>query len=301
MYFDSPEAKKLFNPFENEFSTLTAIDNQIEILKQANHSSSGYIALLIINCDMNLEDNVSHHQKWALQQKCQYIALALQLAKEHMNTWTWEHCCSIAVQRLAKQGITLATNGHVVMKWYCYFRKQRKFDLPVNSNNNLPPFLHANPDLCMQIKKYATEHLDTLSIEMLSEYVHGKALPMLVHSTFSESNKGKEEEELSVCVAPVVMYDLDSNEYQSKLREILVPHGLTCVSPSTVYRWMIQLGFRYAARKKGTMLMGMKSLQQSNTVGISASDTTSAMNNRCILVGCRSPWLKPLSWKRMAM
>ena len=41
-YWESPEAKKLFNPLPNE-STLNAIDNQIEIRRQANNSSSGYL------------------------------------------------------------------------------------------------------------------------------------------------------------------------------------------------------------------------------------------------------------------
>ena len=100
-----PEAKKLFNPFENESSTLTSIHNQIETLKQANRSSSGYIVMSVIT-------RSGHSNKSA-----QNIALALQLAKENMNAWTWEHCCSIAVQRLAQQGLALATHdGRVVTK-----------------------------------------------------------------------------------------------------------------------------------------------------------------------------------------
>jgi hypothetical protein len=57
-------------------------------------------------------DITHHHRKWNIQQKCQYIALSLQLAKEHMNIWTREHCCTVAVKRLTNQGLTLATHAH---------------------------------------------------------------------------------------------------------------------------------------------------------------------------------------------
>jgi hypothetical protein len=90
---------------------------------------------------------------------------------------------------------------------------------------------------------------------MLSEYIHDKALPMLVQMTFVEADENEEEDELRVS-AKAAIFDLDSEEYQSMLQQILVPHGLTCVSPSTIYCWMIRLGFRYAARKKGYYVDG---------------------------------------------
>ena len=62
-YWESPEAKKLFNPLPNE-STLNAIDNQIEILRQANNSSSGYLQLIQNLNHINQEDDITHHHKW---------------------------------------------------------------------------------------------------------------------------------------------------------------------------------------------------------------------------------------------
>ena len=80
---------------------------------------------------------------------------------------------------------------HTVSKWY------RKFKLRVDSKD-LPPFLHANPNICMNIQRYANENLDALSIEMLSEYIHDKVLPALVHSTFNEPVEEDEEQSVSV-------------------------------------------------------------------------------------------------------
>jgi len=67
----------------------------------------------------------------------------------------------------------------------------------------------------------------------------------LVHSTFNEPVEEEEEQSVSFAL------DLDSEEYKSKLKKILITHGLTCISPpSTVYRWTTGLGFRYAPRNK---------------------------------------------------
>ncbi len=67
---------------------------------------------------------------------------------------------------------------------------------------------------------------------MLSVYIHDKAVPMLVLSLIVESVEGKEDDEQSVSAAAVI-FDLDSKEYQLKLRQTLVQHRLTCVSPSS--------------------------------------------------------------------
>ncbi|KAI2491238.1 hypothetical protein MHU86_23315 [Fragilaria crotonensis] len=81
-FWESSKSKQTLLPLGNE-STLMTIDNQIETLKKATNSSSlGYITMILNSHLVNVEDNISQHQIWALQQKCQYIALALQIARE---------------------------------------------------------------------------------------------------------------------------------------------------------------------------------------------------------------------------
>ena len=63
--------------------------------------------------------------------------------------------------------------------------------------------------VCMNVQQYAKENLDTLSIKMLSEYMHDKAPPALVHSKF---NGPVEEQSVSVAL------ELESEEYKSKLK-----------------------------------------------------------------------------------
>ena len=112
------------------------------------------------------------------------LALSLHLAKENMNIWTWEHCCTVALKINQPRTHTCHTCTHH-LQVIPQFPKHRKFQLRVNSKD-LPPFLHANPDICMNIQRYGKENLDTLSIEMLLEYIHDKVLPALAHLTFNE-------------------------------------------------------------------------------------------------------------------
>jgi hypothetical protein len=134
-----PKAKILFNTNTDE-STLIGIDAQIEILKNANASSTGYMGVVVTSSAVGTmpapNDNdmiLTEHQVWALRQQCQYIAMTLQLAKENMSAWTWGRCCRVTMERLKKQGLTLATNHEIIAKWYRNFRKHRKFVLPINT------------------------------------------------------------------------------------------------------------------------------------------------------------------------
>jgi hypothetical protein len=162
-----------------------------------------------------------------------------------MNNWTWERCCDEAVKQLKMCGITHAKNARTVTNWYRQFRTNRKFKL-APQKKDLPPFLNAHPYLCLRITRYARENLDTLSIEMLAEYIHDKILPRLVRDDDDEDD---DDDERIVNTTTIPEYDI-------KLKAILRQYGLTCVSPSTVYRWMIRLGFRYEPRRKGYYVDG---------------------------------------------
>ena len=53
-----------------------------------------------------------------------------------------------------------------------------------------PQFLHQNPDICTNLKIYARANLDTLSIEMLSGYIHDIVLPNLIMDILNETVNG---------------------------------------------------------------------------------------------------------------
>ncbi len=94
-YWDSPEARKLFRPLtSSEPTVLAAIDNQIKALRHVNKSLNTCVDITGNLEELNEQDDISEHQKRVIQQKAQYLALLLQLAKEKMNAWTWENAVS---------------------------------------------------------------------------------------------------------------------------------------------------------------------------------------------------------------
>jgi hypothetical protein len=235
----NPEAKLLFRPLVSQSTALVAIDNQIKALLDVNISSNAFLTVAG-NLDELNKDDITEHQKWVIQQKAQYLALALHLARENMNGWTWQKCCEKTIDELQRQGLTLATRHETVSKWYRSFRETCSFVILQPAMKNLLSFLQQNPDICTNTKEYARENLDTLSIKMLSDFVHGKVLPNLVMDLFDLTEKSVR-----------AMMANNKEEYNKQLRIILKQYGLACVSPSTVYHWMVRLGFRYEPTRKG--------------------------------------------------
>jgi len=235
-FWVSPEAIILFKPFGDE-TVLEALDNQIQLLSEVNKSHHGYTELIDNINDFSMS-NASTYKIWHLCQKCTYLALALTLAKEHMNSWTWQKCCGEAVSLLSKCGINQTSNARTVMEWYRQFKTKRKFTLFIQKNK-LPPFLEQNQDITATIKQYCKEHLSELSVEFLLDYLHKIVIPTMVKDIHG---KGKDE----MC----------EEEYAEVVRQVLKPYRLTCLSISTVSRWLNALGFKYEVRKKGYYVDG---------------------------------------------
>jgi len=118
----------LFKPVGDE-TVLEALDNQIQLLSEVNKSHYGYTEL-IDNINYNIS-NASTYQIWKLSRKCTYLSLALTLAKQHMNKWTWQQCCEEAVLLLSKCGIYQTSNARTVMEWYRQFKIKRKFTISI--------------------------------------------------------------------------------------------------------------------------------------------------------------------------
>jgi hypothetical protein len=86
-----------------------------------------------------------------------------------------------------------------------------------------------------------------LSIEMLSDYIHDKVLPNLIMDILKETVKS-------------VRTRMENNkeEYSNQLRRIFKGYELTCVSPATIYRWMVRIGFRCQPTREGHYVNGHK-------------------------------------------
>ncbi len=185
--------------------------------------------------DVDATEGLTEYQKWHLHQKCQLLSCALRLAREKMAiSKNWDDICNQAVETLKKFSMTITRSSRVVRNWYQQFRKQRKFSVRCTKKHSLPPFLQQNQDVCMKLQTYAREHLSELSVELLLEYLLETVLPSMVKETSGVEKRAVSQE-----------------QYTAEAKKILSTYGLTCIDPSTVYRWLQKLGFRYEPRRKG--------------------------------------------------
>ncbi len=87
-YWDSSEAKLIFQPNHVENDALEAINNQLKMLFETLDSSKGYLE--VVSCRgielEEMDEEMSHHQRWMVQQKILVITLALIQAKEKMES-----------------------------------------------------------------------------------------------------------------------------------------------------------------------------------------------------------------------
>jgi len=115
-YWTSLEAKYLFKPIEEE-TTLKAINNQIMILEKASESENGYFEAVAYVTTINWED-IPTYQVFQIRQSCLYLALALNLAKERMNGWTWKMCCEREINMHSFCGMKATSYALTIMEWY---------------------------------------------------------------------------------------------------------------------------------------------------------------------------------------
>jgi hypothetical protein len=195
-FWMSPEAIILFKPVGDE-TVLKALDNQIQLLSEVNQSHYGYPESIDNIKDYNMS-HASTYQIWKLSQKCTYLSLALTLAKEHMNKWTWQQCCEEAVLLLSKCGIIQTSNARTFMEWYRQLKMKLKFTVFIQKK--LPPFLEQNQDITATIKQYCKEHSSELSVEFLLDYLHKTIIPTMVKDIYGKGKDEMSEEEYAEVV-----------------------------------------------------------------------------------------------------
>ncbi len=91
-----------------------------------NKSDVGYLELIEGGDEID-DEAISGFDKHVIRQKCAIMSLALQLALDNMNQWTWMKCCQTAVTVAEKMGFSLTKCPDTVGKWYRAFREKRKY------------------------------------------------------------------------------------------------------------------------------------------------------------------------------
>jgi hypothetical protein len=185
-------------------------------------------------------DALTDYQLWAICQKCQLLFCVLNIAREKMPiVQNWDHICLEGLEAAKRVWISITKASQIVRNYYQDFRLRRKFQFRILGGDNLPPFLEQNKDVCTTMQQYAREHLSELSVELMCEYLDKTVLPKMVKE-WTGIEKG----------------EFDTEEYEIEVEKLLQEYRLTSINPSTVYRWLRKLRFKYETRRKGYYVDG---------------------------------------------
>jgi len=111
IYWDSADAKNLFNASDNETS-LHRLDDLIEVLEHVNQSQSMGYKCIVAGHDA--DDSMSEHKKTEIRNKALYLAYAYKEARNEMPFKTWGDCCADAIVSLSNVGITYIKTSKVL-------------------------------------------------------------------------------------------------------------------------------------------------------------------------------------------
>ena len=135
IFFDSPEAKKLFHPRSKEESVLKCLQRRERALFEATMDD---IVLLHLIKDSNVIEEITVSAREIIRYKCLYLRKAYEIAVQKMNTITWGECCSQAVNELCNIGISFITYGRTIQRWNVEFCNKETFLEPNQQEKRQP-------------------------------------------------------------------------------------------------------------------------------------------------------------------
>jgi hypothetical protein len=89
---------------------------------------------------------LSSFEKHMIYFRCQLLWLALYLALDNMNNFTWNKCCCEAILQSKRMGIVSVKDSKTIKKWYRAFQEKCLFCIPLKKAP-LTSFLDLNPDV----------------------------------------------------------------------------------------------------------------------------------------------------------
>ena len=132
IYWDSFEARQIFQPVHSERNALDAINNQIKLLVEASESPKAYLGVVVCGTmeAEEIDEEMSDHQRWCINQKIIILTMALLQAKQNMEkVQNWDSCCEQAIHQATALGLRTAKCSRTVRNWYQEFRKERKIQV----------------------------------------------------------------------------------------------------------------------------------------------------------------------------
>ena len=228
-YWNSSNAILLFNPIAGE-SVVSCLIRREELLRGATFDDDILLSLVSDIKDIN---ELTSKQKENIRNQCLYLRKSYELAIQHMNKLTWKECCKLAIDELGDDGIYFVKNEKTVRRWHTQFRKCELFFTPNNRNEREPKLFSFFPDSKTQIVRYCTSqvNLGCLSTELVKSQIKNVIIPRCYQDLLEEAG---EENRGNMPLYNKLLHMLD----------------LSNVSMSTVWRWLVYLGYKYDENKK---------------------------------------------------
>jgi hypothetical protein len=222
IWWESTEAFRLFNASKGKETTIDRLEDLITVLDDANSAAASYKTIVE---GLDADKTISEHKKEEIRMKARYLAHAYRIAIEEMPFTTWNDCCRDAIDQLATVHIKYIKNKKVLQRWNVEFCRT-SFRIKSRGKQDLHAFLvEAHPIAVTVMKEFGRENLSELSIDMMDSYLHNT----IVKSIVIKRLQGQEPK--------------SESEFEEEKLNLFREYGLSCLCHTTIYRWMLHLGF----------------------------------------------------------
>ena len=228
-YWDSPEAKLLFNPNPNE-NTLDCLIRRVTLL--ANAVSDDDVLKHLINDSESFEIFSSKKKEW-MRTICLYLKRSYENAIQYMNLKTWSSCVKLAIEELADIGVKRIKNDKTIRRWNIRFRASENLNIQLHRSEVEPKIFCLFPEAKTEFIRYCNSKVKSgeLSTEAAYKELSNSILPRCYSNYVIECERNNSE---------II------NTYEDMLQSAYINN----LSYSSTWRWLRYLGFNYGENRR---------------------------------------------------
>ena len=232
LFWESPEINKLFGEYGalEYVNVVDIINKRIEVFKNAFTTVDGYKMVLE---DADRKCTCTPNDIFRIRLHCQYLYISLTEALKHMPLGKkWLECCEYSITVMKDLGYDFITRSRTISSKHLIYRRNKEcFPNPssprISKKANDPAIFSKNPDLKKNLIRFCKINLNTLSVDLVKEFLEKEEMPKLLEE-----------------------YKRMLNNENYTYRNLLQHNGLKKINASTINKWLLRLGYSYDMRKK---------------------------------------------------
>ena len=172
-YWDSTEAKGLFNTKENEKDAKVTVKRRIGVIRKALATPTGYQSVL----DVELEHIhlLTEHEVETIKNKLVCMSIALKLALETLNgPKSWAQCCDEALNYMREHfkkiggsfGVTPIKSSAALSRIHANFRKKEQINIAHNMGKRIKNHTEKKSKLEERHKKWLEKGCESVNLDL---------------------------------------------------------------------------------------------------------------------------------------